>query len=42
MDEEFDLDNLYDDVPKNSDAPIDVSKPEEVPDTTCIGGACSL
>lgn len=41
MEEEFDLDNLYDDVPKNSDDPIDVSKPEVVDEPPCVG-SCTL
>lgn len=42
-DEEFDLDNLFnDDVPKNSDNPIDSTTPEVIEDVGCAGGACTL
>lgn len=43
MEEEFDLDNLYEGVPQNSDNPIDASLPEiQEEDTSCPGGACKL
>ena len=43
MEEEFDLDNLYEGVPQNSDNPIDTSLPEiQEEDTSCPGGACKL
>lgn len=38
----FDLDNLYAGVEGNSERPIDTSTPEEIEDTGCAGGACTL
>ena len=38
----FDLDNLYDGVAGNPANPIDASEPEEIEDTGCAGGACTL
>ncbi len=38
----FDLDNLYEGVPQNSDNPIDTTEPEEIEDTGCVGGGCTL
>lgn len=38
----FDLDNLYEGVPQNSDNPLDTSEPEEIEDTGCVGGGCTL
>ena len=42
LDFEFDLDDLYKDVPKNSDNPIAADSPEVIEDTGCAGGACTL
>lgn len=42
LEDEFDLDNLYDGLEGNSSNPIDTSKPEEVEDVGCAGGACTL
>lgn len=42
MEDEFDLENLYEGVESNSDNPIDTSQPEEVEDVGCAGGACTL
>ena len=39
---DFDLDNLYEGVEGNSERPVDTSKPEEVEDTGCVGGGCTL
>ncbi len=38
----FDFDNLYENTIKNSDNPIDTSESEEIEDTGCVGGACTL
>ena len=39
---ELDLDNLYEGVVGNSENPIDTSVPEEIEDTGCVGGGCTL
>lgn len=42
LDLEFDLDALYEGMEGNSARPIDTSVPEEIEDTGCVGGGCTL
>lgn len=42
LDLEFDLDALYEGIEGNSSNPIDTSVPEEIEDTGCAGGGCTL
>ena len=42
LEDEFDLENLYEGVAGNSENPIDTSQPEEIEDVGCAGGACTL
>ncbi len=42
LDDEFDFDNLYEGLEGNSARPIDTSEPEEIEESGCVGGGCTL